>query len=173
MCRYAIAARASGHFGRRAARVNVESYAAQMRAVHDHLLSLQQSAGNRAVGALVAQRERFNKGVGVDQLTAAQAATEIGYGELPGVTFAFSKAYVAESDTKKKGGKQRTEPGFGEEFKPSIGSWVLHTHRGPGGGLLKVHTKPSSYAKDRFDVSVAKVKEKGLLKDPDGSKKPR
>ena len=144
-----------------------------MQGAHDHLLDLQRSVGNRAVGALVAQRVMFNKGVAVDQLTAQQAATEIGYGELPGVTLAFTKSYVAASDTTKKSGKVRADPGFGEEFKPSVGAWVLHTHRGPSGGLLKVHTKPTSFAKERFDVTVSKVKEKGLLKDPDGTKKPR
>ena len=138
----------------------------------DHFHSLQRLAGNQAVQQLVVQRVRYFKDVAVDALSAAQAATELGFGELPGVTFAYTKSYVATSDATKKSGKARVDPGFGEEYKPSLGTWVLHTHRGPAGGLLKVHTKPSSYAKERSDVDLRKVKEKGLLKDPDGSHKP-
>ena len=50
---------------------------------------------------------------------------------------------------------------------------MLHTHRGPGGGLLAAHTKVSSFDTKHFGVTVSKATEKGYLKDPDSTKKPK
>lgn len=140
----------------------------------DHFLALQRAAGNQAVTQLVVQRDMFNKGVAVESLTAAQAATELAYGALPGVTLSFQESYVSRSDARTKSGRDRRNDnlGFGEEYRPSKGSWVLHTHRGSGGGLLKAHTKPGGSSTVRADVDVKKAKEKGWLKDPDASHKP-
>jgi hypothetical protein len=142
-----------------------------------HLLELQRSAGNAAVGQLVLQRKRFHEAVAIADLSPVQAAQEISYGELPGVTFTFNKSYVSASDEvrRDKSGKfkPRVNPGFGEEFAPSTGAWVLHTHRGSGGGLLKVHTKAGSFTTDHADVTIAKAVDKKYLKDPDASRKPR